>query len=159
MRERRLGNFVKSSIVAMIFLFIVYSIIGCFGYLTFGANVTHNVMKMYNADDPFVMVGVFALIIKMVATYPILATCGRDAAAGLYAELRNLKPSEFVSAEKQRRYVAGAIWFSTSLILATTTDGIGIVLKYLGSVASANIFIYPGKFIPSLPSFRIIKSS
>lgn len=45
--------------------------------MTFGSAVAHNVMKMYDASDPFVMVGVGALIIKMIVTYPILALCGR----------------------------------------------------------------------------------
>ncbi|KFM80688.1 putative sodium-coupled neutral amino acid transporter 7, partial [Stegodyphus mimosarum] len=144
MRERNLCNFVKSSLLAMCFLFVVYSITGCFGYLTFGSVVAHNVMKMYDASDPFVMVGVGALIVKMIATYPILALCGRDAAAGVYAEFRGLKPAEFIATEKIRRYICAAIWFSSSLLLAVFTSGIGIVIKYLGSVASANIFIYPG---------------
>ncbi|XP_035233167.1 putative sodium-coupled neutral amino acid transporter 7 [Stegodyphus dumicola] len=144
MRERNLCNFVKSSLLAMCFLFVVYSITGCFGYLTFGSAVAHNVMKMYDASDPFVMVGVGALIVKMIATYPILALCGRDAAAGVYAEFRGLKPAEFIATEKIRRYICAAIWFSSSLLLAVFTSGIGIVIKYLGSVASANIFIYPG---------------
>lgn len=144
MRERNLCNFIRSSVLSMASLFVIYSIIGCFGYLTFGETVAHNVMKMYDASDPFVMVGVGALIIKMIVTYPILALCGRDAAAGIYAELRGLKPTEFIATERTRRYVCATIWFGTSLLLAVVTDGIGIVIKYLGSVASANIFIYPG---------------
>ncbi|XP_054712257.1 sodium-coupled neutral amino acid transporter 7-like [Uloborus diversus] len=144
MKDRNLCNFAKSSFVAMGFLFVIYSITGCFGYLTFGSEVAHNVMKMYNAKDPFVMVGVGALILKMIVTYPILALCGRDATAGIYAEIRGLKPVELAAGEKSRRYVFAAIWFTSSLFLAVVTSGIGIVIKYLGSVASANIFIYPG---------------
>lgn len=69
----------------------------------------------------------------------------RDAAAGIYAELRGLKPAEFIATERTRRYICASVWFASSLLLAVLTDGIGIVIKYLGSVASANIFIYPGK--------------
>lgn len=69
----------------------------------------------------------------------------RDAASGIYAELRGLKPAEFVATERIRRYICASIWFGSSLLLAISTGGIGIVIKYLGSVASANIFIYPGK--------------
>ncbi|GIY10541.1 putative sodium-coupled neutral amino acid transporter 7 [Caerostris extrusa] len=166
MRERNLWQFTKASVLAMAALMAVYFVTGCFGYLTFGAHVAHNVMKMYDAQDPFVMVGVAALIVKMVATYPILALCGRaytrslskscdysshhllplirDAAAGIYAELRGLKPTEFAATEKGRRYVVAAVWFASSLLLAVFTQSIGVVIKYLGSVASANIFIYPG---------------
>lgn len=144
MRERNLPNFVRSSVLSMSFLFVIYSVIGCFGYLTFGSSVAHNVMKMYDASDPFVMIGVGALIIKMIVTYPILALCGRDAVAGVYSELRGLKPAEFLATERTRRYICAALWFASSLLLAVLTSGIGIVIKYLGSVASANIFIYPG---------------
>lgn len=144
MRKRNLCDFTKASFLAMGFLFILYSIIGICGYLSFGANVAHNIMKMYNADDPVVMIGVGALIIKMVVSYPILAHCGRDAAAGLYAELAGIRASEFEKNEYWRRITVATIWFASSLALAVSASGIGIVIKYLGSVASANIFIYPG---------------
>ncbi|KAG8186393.1 hypothetical protein JTE90_004186 [Oedothorax gibbosus] len=144
MRDRNMCQFAKSSFLAMAFLFVVYSVTGIFGYLTFGTGVAHNVMTMYNPQDPFVVVGVGALVVKMIATYPILALCGRDAAAGIYAELRGLKPSEFAATELARRCSVAFVWFTSSLLLAVLTSNIGVVIKYMGSVASANIFIYPG---------------
>lgn len=77
MQKRTLGDFAKCCCIAMSFLVVIYSIIGCFGYLTFGSLVSPNVMKMYDASDPIVMIGIAALIIKMVVTYPVLALCGR----------------------------------------------------------------------------------
>lgn len=144
MKERTLGNFAKACFISMGFLLIVYSIIGCCGYLTFGSFVSPNVMKMYNASDPIVMIGVGALIVKMIVTYPVMALCGRGAVDGLYSELRGLSPAEFLSGEKKRRIVIVTLWFSSTLVFALYTKSIGSVIQLLGSVSCANIFIYPG---------------
>ncbi|XP_042900281.1 sodium-coupled neutral amino acid transporter 7 isoform X2 [Parasteatoda tepidariorum] len=144
MRERTLKNLTKSCCLSMVFLFLIYSVIGCFGYLTFGSLVSPNVMKMYDASDPVVMVGIGALIIKMVVTYPVLALCGRGAVDGLYSELRKLSAAEFMIGEKRRRIIIASLWFSSSLLIALYTKSIGTVIHALGSVSSANIFIYPG---------------
>lgn len=144
MKDRTLGNFAKCCCSAMSFLVVVYSIIGCFGYLTFGSAVSPNVMKMYNAEDPVVMIGIGALIIKMVVTYPVLALCGRGAVDGLYAELFRLSAGEFIIGEKKRRIIIVSLWFCSSLVIALYTNSIGTVIHALGAISSANIFIYPG---------------
>ncbi|GBO02251.1 Putative sodium-coupled neutral amino acid transporter 7 [Araneus ventricosus] len=144
MRNRSLRNFSKSCCLTMFFLFMIYSIIGCFGYLTFGAMVSPNVMKMYDAEDPVVMFGIGALILKMVVTYPVLALCGRGAVDGLYSEVFRLSAADFVKGERRRRIVIVTLWFSSSLLIALNTSSIGTVIHALGSISAANIFIYPG---------------
>ncbi|KFM78404.1 putative sodium-coupled neutral amino acid transporter 7, partial [Stegodyphus mimosarum] len=141
MKNRTLGNFTKSCCLSMSFLIVIYSTIGCFGYLTFGSVVTPNVMKMYDAEDPVVMIGIGALIVKMVVTYPVLALCGRGAVDGLYSELFRLSAADFVNGEKRRRIIIASVWFGTTLLLALYTSNIGIVIHALGSISSANIFI------------------
>lgn len=144
MKHRNIPNFAKSCTAAMCFLIVIYSIIGCFGYLTFGSAVSPNVMKMYNADDPVVMIGIGALIIKMVVTYPVLALCGRGAVDGLYSELFRLSAADFVNGERKRRIIIVSVWFGASLLLSLYTNSIGTVIHSLGAISSANIFIYPG---------------
>lgn len=144
MRHRTLGNFAKSCCASMSFLIVIYSIIGCFGYLTFGSLVSANVMVMYNAEDPVVMIGIGALIIKMVVTYPVLALCGRGAVDGLYSEFFRLSASDFITGECRRRIVIVSAWFGSSMLVALYTSNIGTVIHALGAISSANIFIYPG---------------
>lgn len=144
MKHRTLGNFSKSCCLTMFFLFMIYSVIGCFGYLTFGSIVSPNVMKMYNAEDPVVMIGIGALILKMVVTYPVLALCGRGAVDGLYSEIFRLSAADFIRGERRRRFIIVTLWFCSSLLIALNTSSIGTVIHALGSVSAANVFIYPG---------------
>ncbi|GIY62555.1 putative sodium-coupled neutral amino acid transporter 7 [Caerostris extrusa] len=143
MRHRTLGNFTKSCCFTMFFLFMIYSIIGCFGYLTFGSMVSPNVMKMYNAEDPVVMIGIGALILKMVVTYPVLALCGRVpwmACTPKYSDFQQLNSSKVKEPDESSLQLYGSVPLSSAL----NTSSIGTVIHALGSISAANVFIYPG---------------
>lgn len=67
----------------------------------------------------------------------------RGALDGLYAEYMNLSAEDFIAGERTRRVVITTVWFVTSLLFAIFTPNIGIVIELLGSLASANVFIFP----------------
>lgn len=142
-KQRNMINFAKATALTLGLLFFLYCMAGTFGYLTFGANVSADIMVRYNAKDPFVMIGVLALIIKMITTYPPMIVCGRGALDGLYAEFTNMPLDKFISGEFNRRIVITTIWFVTSLLVALFTPNIAVVIELLGSLASANVFIFP----------------
>lgn len=77
MRERKLTVFSKAGAVAMILLFFLYCTTGTFGYITYGSTVAADIMQMYDARDPVVAIGIVALVIKMITTYPPIMFCGR----------------------------------------------------------------------------------
>lgn len=77
MQERNVKNFGKAAILALFILAVVYCGAGTYGYLTFGTKVSADIMQLYDANDPVVFVGIIALIIKMITTYPPMAVCGR----------------------------------------------------------------------------------
>lgn len=53
----RTSNFIKATIFSLILLFIVYTLGGSFGYLTFGDKVRADIIQMYDAKDPIVTTG------------------------------------------------------------------------------------------------------
>lgn len=67
----------------------------------------------------------------------------RGALDGLYAEFFKLSAQNFIKTEKKRRFIITSIWFFSSLFLAMYTPNIGVVIEFLGSLASANVFIFP----------------
>lgn len=77
MAKRTIGNFSKATGFALGLLFILYCAAGTCGYLSFGVNVSPDIMTLYDAKDPIVLIGIIALIVKMVTTYPPLTLCGR----------------------------------------------------------------------------------
>lgn len=77
MKTRTVRNFTKTTILTLAILFVLYSTAGTFSYLTFGTNVTSDIMMMYDTRQPIVLFGTCALIIKMITTYPSILFCGR----------------------------------------------------------------------------------
>ncbi|RWS22749.1 putative sodium-coupled neutral amino acid transporter 7-like protein [Leptotrombidium deliense] len=143
MAERNVKSFSKATALALALLFALYCAAGTTGYLTFGMNISPDIMQLYDASDPVVLVGIIALVIKMITTYPPMIFCGRGALDGLYAEFRKLPAEQFIKGEKKRRVIITTIWFATSLAIAIFTPNIGVVIEFLGSLASANVFIFP----------------
>lgn len=77
MEDRRVSTFAKSILSAIVICGLVYSVAGIYGYLTFGTNVTADILVAYNPQHPLVLVGFVALALKIITTYPILMFCGR----------------------------------------------------------------------------------
>lgn len=152
MKERFIGAFMKASIFGLVILFFLYNLVGAYGYLTFGADVGADIMSLYDAQDPIVVVGIVALVIKFITTYPPLMFCGRSALDGLYGEIRKLSPEEFKSSEKMRRYIITTVWFFSTVALAAFAPDISVTLQLLGSMASINVFVFPGMCLVSLTS-------
>lgn len=144
MKERNIKAFTKSTFLAMGFLFFIYCFAGSFGYITFGSLIAPDIMEQYDATDPVVLIGIGALVIKMITTYPQLVVCGRGALDGLYAEFAKLSTDDFIKGEYKRRIIVTTIWFITTVLLSVLTPNIGVVIELLGCLASVNIFIFPG---------------
>ena len=79
MRHRNLKHFAGVSSIAIAICAFAYSFSASCGYLTFGSVVNPDILLDYPADRPEVMVGVVAMAVKTVFTYPILLFCGREA--------------------------------------------------------------------------------
>ena len=67
----------------------------------------------------------------------------RGAIDGLYAEFFKLPAEEFIRTEKKRRIIITTFWFFSSLFFAIYTPNIGVIIELLGSLASANVFMFP----------------
>lgn len=77
MSDRSMKTFGKTTALALGILFVLYCTAGTFGYLTFGPKVSPDIMQLYDAKDPFVIIGITALVVKMITTYPPMIVCGR----------------------------------------------------------------------------------
>ena len=143
LKYRKIKNFFKAAILAYSVLIVLYCSVGSFGYLTYGSSVTPNVIMMFDATDPLVLIGLCALIFKMVVTYPQMAFAGREAYAGIVKEFSSSSIDEFNQNEPKRRFRSATVWFLSSLIISAFAPHIGIVLELLGILASFNVFICP----------------
>lgn len=69
----------------------------------------------------------------------------RTAIEGLWIELFHLDNEAIINSEKKRRITIVTIWFTASLLIAIFVPNITIVINYLGALAGAFMFMFPGK--------------
>jgi len=135
---------------ALFICFIIYSITGTFGYLTFGSSVNPDVLQSYPADDPLVLTARILMAVANITSYPVLHFCGRAAffsVTGLthiHSFGTDLPDANQKRKELQRRLVVTGIWFSSTLALALTVPNISDVISVIGSLAAFFILIFPG---------------
>jgi sodium-coupled neutral amino acid transporter 7/8 len=153
-KDRNMKSFGKTTALTLGLLFALYCTAGTFGYLTFGSSVSPDIMQGYDANDPLVVIGIIALVIKMITTYPPMIVCGRGALDGLYAEYFQIPTEQFIAGESKRRFVITTVWFFTSLGIAIFTPNIGVVIEILGSLASVNVFIFPSLCLMAIAKRR-----
>jgi sodium-coupled neutral amino acid transporter 7/8 len=117
-----------------------------------------DILLSYSAKQPEVLVGIVAMALKTITTYPILLFCGREAIKSLITECSSCQ-LHLPRTELTSRIVIAGVWFALTLLLAVFIPDIGEVIKMLGSLAAVFIFILPGLSLfqyaeRSDPSFR-----
>ncbi|KAL3244764.1 hypothetical protein MRX96_018571 [Rhipicephalus microplus] len=144
LEDRRLSTFAKAVVSATVLTALLYTVAGVFGYLTFGEGVAGDILELYDARQPLVLVGILAMALKIITTYPILIFCGRTAVDDLYGQFRSLDEDAKRKRELFRRIAIVSIWFCTTVVLACLVPNISIVIRTIGSLAATFIFVFPG---------------
>jgi len=136
MKDRNLCKFTLCAVVSMLICYSTYSVVGYFGYVTFGSDkVPSDILQGYTDKSTIVTVAIIAIAIKNFTTYPIVLYCGRDALLGILN----------VSLDRIGiRVIITLIWFVLSLIIAILVPDISPVINLLGSLSAMFIFILPG---------------
>ena len=71
----------------------------------------------------------------------------RTAIEGLWVELFRLDRQKIINNERKRRILIVSVWFVLTLLIALFIPNITFVIRYLGALAAAFMFIFPGKQI------------
>jgi sodium-coupled neutral amino acid transporter 7/8 len=178
MKHRNLKHFGVVSVSAIVVCAFCYTGAAAFGYLTFGSNVNPDILMSYSADRPEVLIGILAMALKTVSTYPILLFCGREAVGSAITDLKALlstAPSDsssssittdrvsdipedqpqngHFSSPVRIRIIIVVIWFLLSLMCAVVVPNIGEAIGLLGTLAAVFIFIIPGLCLANI-TFR-----
>lgn len=77
MQDRTMKSFTVVVVIALIICTTAYTLTGVYGYLTFGSKVSSDVVESYGSSDISILIGITAIAIKTITTYPILLYCGR----------------------------------------------------------------------------------
>ncbi|XP_061670134.1 sodium-coupled neutral amino acid transporter 7 [Syngnathoides biaculeatus] len=130
--------------LSMIICLFVYTGTGVCGFLTFGSNVSQDVLMSYPSDDIAVAIARAFIVVCVVTSYPILHFCGRAVIEGLWLRWQGEQVEVCVRRERRRRIVQTLLWFAVTLVLALFTPDIGRVISLIGGLAACFIFVFPG---------------
>ncbi|OXU21635.1 hypothetical protein TSAR_013601 [Trichomalopsis sarcophagae] len=137
MKDRQIGKFTLCATISMIVCFFAYSIVGYFGYATFGiGKVPSDILQGYTDKSTTLTIAIVAIAVKNFTTYPIVLYCGRDAILSLFGRDVDCKFSI--------RFTITIIWYALSLVIAILVPDIGPVINIMGSLSAAFIFVFPG---------------
>ncbi|XP_017573649.1 putative sodium-coupled neutral amino acid transporter 7 [Pygocentrus nattereri] len=130
--------------LGMIICLFVYTGTGVCGFLSFGSNVSQDVLMSYPSNDIAVAIARAFIIICVVTSYPILHFCGRAVVEGLWLRFKGEEVDTDVARERRRRVLQTLVWFCLTLLLALFIPDIGRVISLIGGLAACFIFVFPG---------------
>uniref|UniRef100_A0A8C3B081 Sodium-coupled neutral amino acid transporter 7 n=1 Tax=Cyclopterus lumpus TaxID=8103 RepID=A0A8C3B081_CYCLU len=130
--------------LSMIICLFVYTGTGVCGFLTFGSNVSQDVLMSYPSDDIAVAIARAFIVICVITSYPILHFCGRAVIEGLWLRFQGEQVEVCVRREQRRRILQTLVWFVVTLVLALFIPDIGRVISLIGGLAACFIFVFPG---------------
>ncbi|XP_075966227.1 sodium-coupled neutral amino acid transporter 7 [Anarhichas minor] len=130
--------------LSMIICLFVYTGTGVCGFLTFGSDVSQDVLMSYPSDDIPVAIARAFIVICVITSYPILHFCGRAVIEGLWLRFQGEQVEVCVRRERRRRILQTLVWFVVTLVLALFIPDIGRVISLIGGLAACFIFVFPG---------------
>ncbi|XP_013887784.1 putative sodium-coupled neutral amino acid transporter 8 isoform X2 [Austrofundulus limnaeus] len=146
MEDRRLSHWVCVSVAAMIICFIIYSLTGVYGYLTFGKQVEADVLMSYPSHDVLMLVARLLFGVSIITIYPIIVLLGRSVIQDpLLSWWRRCGgAAEKERSESHSRYALTVAWILVTLLIAVFVPDISKVIGIIGGISAFFIFIFPG---------------
>ncbi|CAG8574479.1 16031_t:CDS:2 [Acaulospora morrowiae] len=125
---------------------MIYQVIGILGYLSFGDDVSANIISMYESST-IVTIGRIAIVILVLFSYPLQAHPARACLDKVLLSLQS-RPDKIPRSPSGIRYIllTSGILIG-SYIIAMLVSELDIVLAFVGSTGSTSVsFILPGLF-------------
>ncbi|XP_034940003.1 putative sodium-coupled neutral amino acid transporter 7 [Chelonus insularis] len=137
MKDRNIWKFTWCAIISMAVCFLCYTIVGIFGYNSFGmGHVPSDILQGYSDKSVSLAIAIIAIAVKNFTTYPIVLFCGRNSLLGLF--------HADVEHNATIRAAVTLLWFILSLVIAIVVSDISPVINLMGTLSAAFIFVFPG---------------
>nr|XP_020661810.1 putative sodium-coupled neutral amino acid transporter 8 [Pogona vitticeps] len=144
MANRKLSHWVVVSVMSMLFCLLIYSLIGLYGYLTFGADVAADLLMSYPGNDVMVIIARLLFGVSIVTIYPIVLLLGRSVLQDLCLSARQNSVLTTQPYEKWMRVTLTTGWVVVTLLIALCVPDISDVISLIGGISAFFIFIFPG---------------
>uniref|UniRef100_A0ABM5EU03 Solute carrier family 38 member 8 isoform X1 n=1 Tax=Pogona vitticeps TaxID=103695 RepID=A0ABM5EU03_9SAUR len=144
MANRKLSHWVVVSVMSMLFCLLIYSLIGLYGYLTFGADVAADLLMSYPGNDVMVIIARLLFGVSIVTIYPIVLLLGRSVLQDLCLSAKHNSVLTTQPYEKWMRVTLTTAWVVVTLLIALCVPDISDVISLIGGISAFFIFIFPG---------------
>ncbi|XP_062965032.1 solute carrier family 38 member 8 [Cynocephalus volans] len=144
MHNQRLSHWALVSVLSLLACCLVYSLTGVYGFLTFGTEVSADVLMSYPGNDVVVIVARVLFAVSIVTVYPIVLFLGRSVMQdcwrrGCWGAWALSDPSG-----PWVRMPLTILWVTVTLTLALLVPDLSEIIGVIGSISSFFIFIFPG---------------
>ncbi|KAM5295548.1 solute carrier family 38 member 8 isoform 2-T3 [Glossophaga mutica] len=147
MRNQSLSHWALVSVLSLLACCLVYSLTGVYGFLTFGTEVSADILMSYPGDDGVIIVARVLFAISIVTVYPIVLFLGRSVMQDFWRRscyqacgLRALADPSGLAV----RMLLTVLWVTVTLAMALFLPDLSEIIGIIGGISSFFIFIFPG---------------
>ncbi|XP_006860194.1 PREDICTED: putative sodium-coupled neutral amino acid transporter 8 [Chrysochloris asiatica] len=140
LRDQRLSHWALLSTLSLLACCLIYSLTGAYGFLTFGADISADILMSYPGSDMVVIVARVLFAVSIVTVYPIVLFLGRSVVQDCWRSCG--APTD--PARPGLRVPLTAAWVALTLTMALLLPNLSEVIGIIGGVSTFFIFIFPG---------------
>ncbi|XP_058901497.1 solute carrier family 38 member 8 [Kogia breviceps] len=147
MRHQSLGHWALVSVLSLLACCLVYSLTGVYGFLTFGTEVSADILMSYPGNDGVIVVARVLFAVSIVTVYPIVLFLGRSVMQDFWRRGCCWACGPQALAEPSGPWVRMSLtvlWVTVTLAMALFLPDLGDIIGIIGGVSSFFIFIFPG---------------
>ncbi|XP_036896200.1 putative sodium-coupled neutral amino acid transporter 8 isoform X2 [Sturnira hondurensis] len=147
MGSQSLSHWALVSVLSLLACCLVYSLTGVYGFLTFGTEVSADILMSYPGDDGLIIVARVLFAVSIVTVYPIVLFLGRSVMQDFWRRsccqacgLRTLADPSGLGV----RMLLTVLWVTVTLAMALFLPDLSEIIGIIGGISSFFIFIFPG---------------
>ncbi|KAJ8785880.1 hypothetical protein J1605_006840 [Eschrichtius robustus] len=147
MRHQSLGHWALVSVLSLLACCLVYSLTGVYGFLTFGTDVSADILMSYPGNDGVIIVARVLFAVSIVTVYPIVLFLGRSVMQDFWRRGCCWACGPRALAEPSGPWVRMSLtvlWVTVTLAMALFLPDLSEIIGIIGGVSSFFIFIFPG---------------
>ncbi|KAM5262452.1 solute carrier family 38 member 8 [Ctenodactylus gundi] len=135
------------SVLSLLACCLVYSLTGAYGFLTFGTEVSADILMSYPGSDVAIVVARVFFAVSIVTVYPIVLFLGRSVMQDFWRRGCWALWGAPVLADPSGPWVRvplTALWVAVTLAMALFLPDLGEIIGIIGGISSFFIFTFPG---------------
>ncbi|KAM6177468.1 solute carrier family 38 member 8 [Erethizon dorsatum] len=147
LRPRSLSHWALVSMLSLLACCLIYSLTGVYGFLTFGTEVSADILMSYPGNNTAVIVARVFFAISIVTVYPIALFLGRCVMQDFWRRSCCGARGPLVLADPSGPWVRvplTVLWVAVTLTMALFLPDLSKIIGIIGGVSAFFIFIFPG---------------